>query len=70
VCSYLSGARCRLFAYGPAEATAIPKPHDLLADLNPGWFFLLVPAYPGCPGKEVVIVYASSNLCCVGPGHL
>ena len=25
---YLSGARCRLFAYGPADATALPKPHQ------------------------------------------
>jgi len=34
-CAYLSGARCRLFAYGPADATAIPKPHHLLPHLNP-----------------------------------
>ena len=27
----LSGARCRLFAYGPADATAIPKPPSSLA---------------------------------------
>jgi len=25
-CGYLSGARCRLFAYGPADATASQKP--------------------------------------------
>jgi len=25
-CGYLSGARCRLFAYGPVDATAIPNP--------------------------------------------
>ena len=37
-CGYLSGARCRLFAYGPADATAIPKPHHLLPRLNPHWF--------------------------------
>jgi len=39
----LSGARCRLFAYGrygPADATAIPKPHHLLPHLNPVWFYL------------------------------
>ena len=36
---YLSGARCRLFAYGPADATAIPKPHHLLPHLNPDWFY-------------------------------
>ena len=39
-CGYLSGARCRLFAYGPADATAIPKPHHLLPHLNPDWFYL------------------------------
>ena len=37
-CRYLSGARCRLFAYGPADATAIPKPHHLLPHSNPDWF--------------------------------
>ena len=30
----------RLFAYGPADATVIPKPHYLLPQLNPGWFYL------------------------------
>jgi len=34
-CGYLSGARCRSFAYGLADATAIPKPHYLLPPLNP-----------------------------------
>ena len=54
-CGYLSGARCRLFAYGPADATATPKPRHLLPHLNPDLFYLfLVPAYPGCPGKEAV----------------
>jgi len=38
-CGYLSGARCRLFAYGPADATAIPKPRHLLPHLNPDWFY-------------------------------
>ena len=37
-CGYLSGARCRLFAYGPADATAIPKTDHLLSHLNPDWF--------------------------------
>jgi len=53
-CGYLSGARCRLFAYGPADATAVSKSHHLLPHLNPDWFTFLVPAYPGCPGKEAV----------------
>ena len=38
-CGYLSGARYRLFAYGPADAIAIPKPHSLLPHLNPDWFY-------------------------------
>jgi len=38
-CGYLSGARCRLFAYGLADATAIQKP-NLLLHLNPDWFYL------------------------------
>jgi len=35
---WLSGARCRLFAYGPADATASPNRH-LLPHLNPHWFY-------------------------------
>ena len=38
--SYLSGARCRLFAHGPADATAIWRAHHLLPHVNPGWFYL------------------------------
>ena len=38
-CGYLSGVRCRLFAYGPADATAIPKPRHLLPHLNSEWFY-------------------------------
>ena len=33
-------ARCRLFAYGPADATAVPKLHRLLPQLNPDLFYL------------------------------
>ena len=29
-------------------------PHRLLLQQNPEWFILLVPAYPGCPGKKAV----------------
>jgi len=53
-CSYLSGARGRSFAYGPADASASTHPHNLLPHLNPDWFIFLVPAYPGCPGKKAV----------------
>ena len=45
---------CRLFAYGPADATAIPEPHHLLPHLNLDWFTFLIAAYPGCRGKEAV----------------
>ena len=37
-CGYLSGARCRLFAYGATDATAIPIPCHLLPHLKPDWF--------------------------------
>jgi len=37
---WVSGARCRLFAYGPADATAIPRPRHFLPHLNPYWFHL------------------------------
>ena len=29
-------------------------PHHRLLQKNPEWFILLVPAYPGCPGKKAV----------------
>jgi len=48
----VSELRCRLFAYGPADATVSQKPHHLLPHLNQEWFTFLVPAYPGCPRKE------------------
>jgi len=39
-CGYLPRAGCRLCAYGPADATAIPKPHNLLPHLHPGCSYL------------------------------
>ena len=45
------GADC--FAYGPVDATAIPKPHHILPQIQNGFTFL-VPAYPGCPEKEAI----------------
>jgi len=55
-CGYLSGARCRFFAYDPTDSTAIHKPRHLLQcviQIQTGFTFL-VPAYPGCPGKDAV----------------
>ena len=51
---YLSAERCRLFAYGPADATAVPKPHHLLPRFNPDCFYLSGTCLPCCPGKEAV----------------
>ena len=54
VISLDSGARYRLSAYGPADATASPnKIIFCLIKIQTG-FTLLVPAYPGCLGKEAV----------------
>jgi len=39
-------------AYGPADATAIPKPHHLLLFKSRTGFTFLIPAYPGCRGKR------------------
>ena len=49
-CDYLSGARCRLFAYGPAAGDAVasaglqlmplhPETPSSFASLNPDWLY-------------------------------
>jgi len=54
LCGYLSGARCRLLAYGPADANASQNPIiSCLTEIQTGFTFR-VPAYPGCHGKEAV----------------
>ena len=53
-CGYLSGVRCWLFAYGPADATASQNYHHLLPHLNPDCFAFLALAYPGCIRKEAI----------------
>ena len=51
-CGYQAGARCRLFAYGPADATASQNPIiSCLIHIQTGITFL-VPAYPGCPERS------------------
>jgi len=53
-CGYLSGEMCRLFAYGPADATASQNPIiSCLIEIQTS-FTLLALAYPGCPGKETI----------------
>ena len=51
-CGYLSEARCRLFAYGPADATAVPNPIISCLILIHSGFTFLVSAYPDRHGKE------------------
>ena len=56
---YLSGERCRLFAYGPADATAIPKTLSSLASFQsrlvlPFWYRL----------TQVVLEKRQLNGCC------
>jgi len=53
---YLSGARCRWFAYGLADATATPS--SLAPVTSRNGFNFLVPAYPGCPGKRPLNGYS------------
>jgi len=67
-CGYLSGARCRLFAYGSAygsaDATAIPLYDPIIScliEIQAGFTFL-VPAYPSCPWEETVNGCSSSYI--------
>jgi len=50
---YLPVARCKWFAYGPADAMTTPSSLASLK-LNPEWFTFLVPAYLKCPGNEII----------------
>jgi len=73
-CGYLSGVWCRLFAYGPADATAIAKPHHLLPHLNPDRFYLSGTGLPRLSWKRGrwtgVGWFDSSSDCCVCLGLL
>ena len=55
---HLSGARGRFFAYGSADATAIPKPHRLLPHLNPDWFYLSGTSLPKLTRKRPLNGYS------------
>jgi len=62
-CGYLSGVRCRLFAYGPTDASAIPKPHHLLPHINPYLFYVSGTGLPRLSWKRP-LNWCSSNSCC------
>jgi len=52
-CGYLSGAKCKEFAYSPADDAATPSSFvSLKLAMLYGTF--PVPAYPGCHTKEAV----------------
>jgi len=53
-CGYLSGAKFRLFVQTFADATAIPKPHNLLPHLNLNWFYLSGTGLPRLPWKRLL----------------
>ena len=53
----LSGARCKWFAYGPANATAAASLKSQIG------LTFVVPAYPGCPGKEAVKRVSACAVC-------
>ena len=60
-CGYLSGARCRLFAYGPANATAVSKVHHLCLpylnpDILPFWYWLTQVVLERSSYRHVVII--------------
>ena len=54
----LSGARCKWFVYGPADATATPSS---LAPVKSRMVYLSGAAYPGCPGKRPLNGCSSST---------
>ena len=63
-CGYLSGARCRLFAYGPADATASQNPIiSCLAfksrHVLPFWYRLTQDVLEKRPLNGVVVVVTS-----------
>ena len=47
----IKGVRCKWFAYGPADVTATPSSCFIKI---PNGLTFLVPANPGCPGKEAI----------------
>jgi len=56
ICSnkFFSESEVQIVCIGPADATAIPKPHHLLPHLIPDWFYLSDTSLPRFPGKEAV----------------
>ena len=64
-CGYLPEAMCRLFAYGPADATASQNAITMscFSKIQTGFTFL-VPTHPGSPGQRAVKrVYVHACVC-------
>ena len=58
----MSVVKCKLVAYGPADATAISS--SFLFHQNPEGFTFLMPFYPGYPGIEALNEYVPSQRWC------
>ena len=79
-CGYLSGVRCRLFVYGPADATAIPKTPSSLASFKsrlvlPFCYRLthvVLAKRPlnGCSSSSLYLLHCSVYRCCTQPSVL
>ena len=62
-CGYLSGARCRLFAYGPADAIAVPHLASFKSRLVlPFWYGLPRLSWKRGCGIVVIVIVAFSAL--------
>ena len=68
-CGYLSAARCRLFAYGPADALHPKNPSPLASFKSrlilPFWYWLIRAVLEKRPlnGRSVVIIYVYLRIC-------
>ena len=65
-CGYLPGPRCGLFACGPADATAISKPRNLLPYLNPDRFLprdAMLARYMPWPCVRVCLCLSVTSRC-------
>jgi len=67
-CGYLSVAMCRLFAYGPADATAVPEPHQRLPHLKyrlilPFWYQVVLEKKPFNGSSSSSSSYKTYKMC-------
>jgi len=67
-CGYLSGARCRLFAHCPADATASPnRIFSCLIQIQAAWFYLSCTSLPRLSAKSSSV--ATGDTCPLTPAR-